>query len=1066
MTDSTDDFHYAQEYPLAPLEDDCKLLGSLLDDCLRLEIGEEDFQKVESIRVLASCASQLARKSDMEASEALSRKLVADLSKMPVTKALPLARSCGHYLNLTGIAELHHRVRKSRAGQLSAQSYEEVFQKLLAAGVTPEELYTAVCNQSLEIVLTAHPTQVLRRTLQYKHTKIAALLQQNDRSDLTPHEKEAVIEELVREVSALWQTEELRRKKPTPVDEARGGLHIVEQSLWSAIPSCLRKLSEALRKFTGKDLPVDAQILKFGSWMGGDRDGNPNVTAEVTRNVSCLARWIAADLYLREVDVLRFELSMSKCNSTIWQMNRKILEKKKDGEEEDQRHTPLDSFNIYESEGVQPNTGTSFNSVQQRVNDSFIGMPCLPHTLPEVVSETNIPPSPPASATMKPPQKLESQTSQEPRSPMTPPLAVHKASSSTVSATLSEQDSISSPSSANTKKKGRVNSVDAKTMDDLLNPAQVHEGYHPYRVVLGEVRTKLILTKRRMEDMLSGQTPPPEDGEWYDTPESLTEPLLAVYRSLWECGAGVIADGRLLDLLRRLFCFGTTLMKLDIRQHSAKHTAALDEITSYLEYGSYKEWDEEKRVEFLRKELLWDRPLIPSNMPFSEECSELLATFRVAAELGRGSLGAYVISMASKPSDVLAVELLMREATNMLAAETGTKPDYASSLRIIPLFETLSDLAEAGNVMDKLFSLDVYRKSLQESHDNHQEVMLGYSDSGKDAGRLAASWALYKCQETLVEVSKKHGIRLSLFHGRGGSIGRGGGPMWLAIQSQPPGSIGGKLRITEQGEMVQAKFGIPAVAQGQLEICNTAVLLATLTPPSPPSCQEWRTFMDELSDSACRTYREVIEHPQFLGYFHHATPESELGNMNIASRPTRRQNTGQRDISTLRAIPWIFAWTQTRLVLPSWLGMGDALGEAIEAGKLQMLRDMYRDWPFFQSTMDLIEMILAKTDMRIAKLYDDVLVEDEKEKALGHELRKKFDKTANSILQIAGHNRLCENNTTLRCLIEMRNPYIDPINILQVEILRRLRKDPTNSRFREALMITINGIAAGMRNTG
>eukprot|EP00803_Ostreobium_quekettii_P004722 evm.model.scf_1239.2 EVM.evm.TU.scf_1239.2 scf_1239:18112-24821(+) len=631
--------------------------------------------------------------------------------------------------------------------------------------------------------------------------------------------------------------------------------------------------------------------------------------------------------------------------------------------------------------------------------------------------------------------------------------------------TPTQESSGSEPeASGAAKKKLDKKSSQKLTVDKMLHPVGGHAGCHPYRIILGSVRQKLQNTKKHMEDVLSGQKPDDDEGGWYDNPEELAHPLKACYRSLWETGAGIIADGRLLDIIRRVYCFGTTLMKLDVRQESTRHTAALDEITNYLGYGSYSQWDEDKRLDFLTKELLGNRPLISPNISVSDEVKEVIDTFRVVAEHGTSSLGAYVISMASAASDVLAVELLQREARLLIASENFKQPDHSNSLRVVPLFETLSDLDGAGAVMDRLLSNEWYRKHLREVHADQQEVMLGYSDSGKDAGRLAANWALYKCQETLVETLKKQGVKLTLFHGRGGSIGRGGGPMYLAIQSQPPGSVSGRLRITEQGEMVQAKFGIPAVAQNQLEICTTAVLLATLTPPRPPRLEEWRKFMDVMSEEACKTYREVIGGPRFVEYFRHATPESEFVNLNIASRPTRRRSGG--GIETLRAIPWIFAWTQTRLILPSWLGIGEAIEKGIDEGKLEMLKEMYEEWPFFQSFVDLVEMILAKADMRIAALYDDVLVDDPEEKEIGSDLRARYAKTVEVVLQLTGHTRLCENNPTLRRLIEMRNPYIDPINILQVVILRTLRGDPMHARLREALLITINGIAAGMRNTG
>ena len=342
--------------------------------------------------------------------------------------------------------------------------------------------------------------------------------------------------------------------------------------------------------------------------------------------------------------------------------------------------------------------------------------------------------------------------------------------------------------------------------------------------------------------------------------------------------------------------------------------------------------------------------------------------------------------------------------------------------------------------------------------------MVGYFDSGKDAGRFTAAWELYKAQEDVVAACNEYGIKITLFHGRGGSIGRGGGPTYLAIQSQPPGSVMGSLRSTEQGEMVQAKFGLPQMAVRQLEIYTTAVLLATLRPPQPPREQKWRNLMDDISNLSCRSYRSTVyENPEFLTYFHEATPQAELGYLNIGSRPTRRKSSG--GIGQLRAIPWIFAWTQTRFVLPAWLGVGAGLKGVCDKGHTEDLRAMYREWPFFQSTVDLIEMVLGKADIPIAKHYDDVLV-SESRRGLGAEMRRELLSTGNYVLQVTGHEKLSANNRSLRRLIESRLPYLNPMNILQVEILKRLRSDEDNHKLRDALLITINGIAAGMRNTG
>jgi len=877
--------------PHAPLREDVHFLGELLGETLRGQLGEEFYNTVERVRTL----SKSARAGSPESLQELTK----TLEGLPVRDALPVARAFSHFLSLANIAEQHHRVRRRRDYQRDPNSLpqrgscEETFGSLLASGISPEAFYEAVCNLRVELVFTAHPTEVMRRTLIQKYNRIAAALETRDRSDLTPSEREEIEASIRREITAIWQTDEIRRQRPTPIDEARGGLSVLEQTLWQVVPRYLRSVDAALRKFTGKALPLEVALIRFGSWMGGDRDGNPYVTPEVTREVCLLTCWEAIDLYSRELNALYYELSMVKCN-------------------------------------------------------------------------------------------------------------------------------------------------------DELRTRVGKNAREPYHELLREVRRRIAETRRYLEELLAGRTP--VGLEIYKTSSELAEPLLLCYRSLHESGAGIIAQGNLLDLLRRLACFGLTLVRLDLRQEADRHTEVLDTMTRYLGLGSYREWDEQQRQAFLLKELNGRRPLIPPDLPANERVQDVLGTFKVAAELNPESLGAYIISMAQTPSDVLAVELLKREA--------GIK----QGLRVVPLFERVEDLRRAGSVIHQLFSIPWYR-----AHgEGRQEVMIGYSDSAKGAGLLTAAWELYKAQEHMTAICREQGIRLTFFHGRGGTVGRGGGPAYLATLSQPPGSIHGTLRVTEQGEMIQAKFGIPGIALRTLELYTTATLKATLTPPQAPS-QPCRALMENLSAIAHTTYRKVVQDPNFGRYFRAATPEMELGSLNIGSRPAHRHPDG--NIESLRAIPWIFAWTQTRLMLPSWLGIGEALTWAIEHGQKQELADMYRNWSFFQSTIDLVEMVLAKAEPSIAARYDSILVPIELQ-PYGDEFRKRFSATVRAILEVTGHQVLLEANPVLRRSIQVRNPYVDPINLVQVEILRRLRSNEADLSLQDALLITINGIAAGMRNTG
>ncbi|ESQ28387.1 hypothetical protein EUTSA_v10018058mg [Eutrema salsugineum] len=1032
MTDTTDDI--AEEISFQSFEDDCKLLGSLFHDVLQREVGSSFMEKIERIRILAQSALHLRLAGIEDTANLLEKQLTSEISKMPLEEALTLARAFTHSLNLMGIADTHHRMHKVINVTQLSRSCDDIFSQLLQSGISPDELYQTVCKQEVEIVLTAHPTQINRRTLQYKHVRIAHLLEYNSRSDLGHEDRETLIEDLVREITSLWQTDELRRQKPTPVDEARAGLNIVEQSLWKAVPHYLRRVSNSLKKFTGKPLPLTCTPIKFGSWMGGDRDGNPNVTAKVTKEVSLLSRWMAIDMYIREVDSLRFELSTDRCSDRFSRLADEILEKDSD-------------------------RGQS-NFLNQQNSSLPTQLPARAH-LPSCIEygDSQHPKFEISTTTGFMPPNLQKQNGQG------SPKMDSKQTTDETQPGLTSRGSFSSTSQLLFQRKLFAESqVGRASFQKLLEPPPLKRaGMAPYRIVLGEVKDKLVKTRKLLELLLEGLPCEYDPMVSYETSEQLLEPLLLCYESLQSSGAGVLADGRLADLIRRVSTFGMVLVKLDLRQESGRHSEALNAITTYLDLGTYSEWDEEKKLDFLTKELKGKRPLVPPTIEVVPEVKEVLDTFRVAAEFGSESLGAYVISMASNASDVLAVELLQKDTRLAVTSEHG-KPCPGGTLRVVPLFETVKDLRAAGSVIRKLLSIDWYREHIQKNHHGHQEVMVGYSDSGKDAGRFTAAWELYKAQEDVVAACNEFGIKVTLFHGRGGSIGRGGGPTYLAIQSQPPGSVMGTLRSTEQGEMVQAKFGIPQTAVRQLEIYTTAVLLATLKPPQPPREEKWRNLMEEISKISCQNYRSTVyENPEFISYFHEATPQAELGYLNIGSRPARRNSS--TGIGHLRAIPWVFAWTQTRFVLPAWLGVGAGLKGVSEKGYADDIQEMYKEWPFFQSTIDLIEMVLAKADIPITKHYDEQLV-SENRRGLGDMLRKELMTTEKYVLEITGREKLLESNKSLKKLIESRLPYLNAMNMLQVEVLKRLRCDEDNNKLRDALLITINGIAAGMRNTG
>ena len=584
----------------------------------------------------------------------------------------------------------------------------------------------------------------------------------------------------------------------------------------------------------------------------------------------------------------------------------------------------------------------------------------------------------------------------------------------------------------------------------------VPDAPEPYRALLENVLAKLRRTSDYYEQQFECKAsdldslPQIESDDIYRFTHELRTPLMICYDSLVNNADELIAEGRLTDILRRLDAFGLEMMKLDIRQEADRHTEALDAITRYLGIGEYQSWSESERQEFLIRELNNKRPLISSTFPeegqTSPEVKVVLDTFRMIARESHESFGAYVISMASMPSDVLAVALLQKECR-------VRKP-----LRIVPLFERLDALQGAADCMDRLFSIDWYKQRIR----GHQEVMIGYSDSAKDAGKLAASWGLYQTQESLVDVFSRHDIELTLFHGRGGTVARGGGPAHEAIRSQPPGSVNGRMRVTEQGEVIQAKFGLPGMANETLDVYIAAVLETTLCPPPKPK-DKWREQISQLAEHSLEEFHGIIRHHEdFIEYFRLATPEQELANLKIGSRPARRRKGG--GIQHLRAIPWIFAWTQTRLMLPAWLGVGSALAKSIESGNRDLLIEMEKKWPFFKATMGSIEMVFSKADPKISEIYDQRLV-PESLAPFGHELRKKYQQTVDLVLDVTGHKEPLENEPVVRQSVDVRNTYVIPLNILQVELLSRVR-EKEDELVLDALLIAINGIAAGMRNTG
>jgi phosphoenolpyruvate carboxylase len=907
------------------LRDNVRLLGDLLGQNIQEHLGQEFLDKLEAIRAAA-------KQDRGESAGDASPELVRLLQGLGDDEVVFVARAFNQFLNLANIAEQYHGVRRNRTDkEAGLETFDELLARLTSEGVSQTELTHLLEELKIEFVLTAHPTEVTRRTLIMKYDAMTECLAAKDRSDLNDNEHKRIHDRLNRLVCEAWHSDEIRQTRPTAVDEAKWGFAVIENSLWTALPEFLRDFDTAFQERFSQALPPDFCPIKIASWMGGDRDGNPNVTASLTKEVLSLSRWMAADLYLRDISGLLNELSMWDCSEE---------------------------------------------------------------------------------------------------------LSVYAAK---------------------------------------LNGAQERQQNEPYRQILIDLRKRLLATREWAAKQANGQKANAEH-ILLDNAE-LIEPLLLCHRSLQETGLCSVANGLLLDTIRRVKCFGLELVKLDVRQDSERHLEVISELTQYLGLGDFADWDEKTKQDFLIKELENKRPLLPNSWPCSSGVKEVLATCAVVAEQPQSALGSYVISMASSPSDVLTVILLLKEA------------GINHQMRVVPLFETLDDLSGSSDAIDNLLSIPWYKKYCEaEAGKAHQEVMIGYSDSAKDAGQMSAAWAQYQAQERLVAVAAKHDIKLTLFHGRGGTVGRGGGPANRAILSQPPGSVAGAFRITEQGEMIRFKFGMPTVAKQSLKLYLNAVIEASLLPPPEPK-DEWRALMNDMTADALKSYRAIVrENPDFVDYFRSVTPEQELGKLALGSRPARRKATG--GVESLRAIPWIFAWTQIRLMLPAWLGSDEALAKMLSSDRSQVLDEMFNEWPFFKTHIDMLEMVVAKGDPRIARYYDQLLVPN-KLKPLGHTLRHRFLDVIDLVNKVKKQDSLQAEHPQLQGSLNVRNPYTDPLHYLQAELLRRDRlcsieaqdksgdvaasEKSQESRLCEldvvkkvetALKVTMAGIAAGIRNTG
>ncbi|MBX5437409.1 MAG: phosphoenolpyruvate carboxylase [Alicyclobacillaceae bacterium] len=902
-----------------PLRRDVRILGSLLGKVILAQCGREVFDSVERVR-------RAAKRLRVEATADSRDRFAAEISRIPPEHRAHVIHAFSLYFQLVNIAEQNHRVRRRREYERSSGSrpqrgsLRQAFLRLKEAGLTADELDKLIHQLGVELVLTAHPTEAMRRTILDKHQHIAALIERFDDPLLSARELKDVEKQLRAEITALWQTRPVRKERITVLDEVRNGLYFLDEILFDVLPAIHLEMEQQLSQVYPDRTWQVPSFIRFGSWMGGDRDGNPNVTADITEQTL----------------MLHFDLAIRKYDERLAALGRDLS------------------------------------------------------------------------------QSLE------------------------------------------------MVAASPALLASLASPAD-----EPYRAKVDQIRDRLQGTYRRYHG-------DPHPGAFYHGPEELLADLRLMEQSLLENKGADIADVKLRPLIRQVELFGFHMATLDIRQHSEVHENAIDDLFRLAGMGPYRHLPEDDKVAVLTALLDDPRPLANPFAELTPSTRETLAVFHTVREgqrrFGEACIQNYLISMTQGVSDLLEVLVLCKEA-----GLYGKRPDgqVFSRLNVVPLFETIGDLRAAPVIVDGLFANPAYRRHLRARGDL-QEIMLGYSDSNKDGGYLAANWELYRAQKRIYEVARRHGVKLKFFHGRGGALGRGGGPVERSILAQPPEALQGKVKITEQGEVIAQRYGHPGIAMRSLESAVAAVLVASTDVQSPEMCEaerRWSEILERIADDSFRAYQSfVFGNPDFLPYFHAATPIEEIGLLNIGSRPSRRKDSPR--IEELRAIPWTFSWTQNRHLLPAWFGFGEAVERAVQQDPevLTELRQMYREWPFFRVLIDNLQMALAKADMLIAYEYTQLVSDADLARRTFRRIEEEYDRTRRIVLAVTGHADILANQPVIQQSIRLRNPYVDPLSFFQVRLLKELRRrKQAGEAYEECLqqvLHTINGIAAGLRNTG
>jgi len=908
-----------------PLRTDIRLLGRLLGDTVREQEGEAVFDIVERVR---QTAIRFARDND----PAARAELATLLDPLPRDTTQAVVRAFSYFLQLANIAEDEHHIRRRRAHDLAGSPPREgslihALDTLANARVSPEAIADFFAHALVAPVLTAHPTEVQRQSLIRNHRDIARLLDQRERLRMTPEEEAENDLGLANAILTLWQSRMLRPVRLKVLDEVKNGISYFNETFFTELPRLYIQATQQLQKRFPDQRWALPPFFRVGSWIGGDRDGNPFVTADILREALRLQSAAALNHYLAEVHELGGELPLSDL---------------------------------------------------------------LIKVTPELLA-------------------------------------------------LAEHSTDHSPQRSD----------------------------EPYRRALSGIYARLAATARFLDDIEPvrheiGQAEP------YATADGLRADLKVLANSLKLNGSALLAGGRLRRLLRAVQVFGFHLAPIDLRQNSDVHARSVGELLARAgRCPDYEALSEERRIQLLTEEIATPRPLYSPYLDYSEETRGELDIFFSARDLrqkyGAAALPNCIISKTDGVSDLLELALLLKESGLLLPGETPRL-----DVNIIPLFETIEDLQKSAVTMDGIFRLPAYR-ALIAGRGNEHEVMLGYSDSNKDGGFLTSGWELYKAEIELARVFQQHGVRLRLFHGRGGSVGRGGGPSYHAILAQPAGAVSGQIRLTEQGEVISTKYGNPDTGRRNLEVLLAATLEASLTDHENQiePAQPFHAVMDELSARAFNAYRGLVyETPGFTTYFRQSTVVSEIASLNIGSRPASRK--ASERIEDLRAIPWVFSWAQCRLMLPGWYGFGSAVEGYLASNPdgLATLRRMLKSWPFFRTLLSNMDMVLAKTDLAIASRYAELVADAELRERIFSRIRAEWDLTRKHLLAIEEQDELLADNPMLSNSLKLRAPYMDPLNHLQVELLKRYRAGETDERIARGIHLSINGIASGLRNSG